>query len=105
MDRPSVERSRESAKSREIIFGLEFLCRYLRTNSYIPISTRGCSEPLEQPADEAFLKLDVTLDIRTTNCFKPKTRNSPLVRVYQAHPEGFEPPTLGSEDRCSNPLS
>ncbi len=22
-----------------------------------------------------------------------------------AHLEGFEPPTLGSEDRCSNPLS
>lgn len=23
----------------------------------------------------------------------------------KARPEGFEPPTLGSEDRCSNPLS
>ncbi len=26
-------------------------------------------------------------------------------RVRKAHLEGFEPPTLGSEDRCSDPLS
>ena len=26
-------------------------------------------------------------------------------RKIKAHPEGLEPTTLGSEDRCSNPLS
>jgi hypothetical protein len=25
--------------------------------------------------------------------------------TYKVHPEGFEPPTLGSEDRCSIQLS
>ena len=28
-----------------------------------------------------------------------------LPQVVMARPEGFEPPTLGSEDRCSGPLS
>jgi hypothetical protein len=58
------------------------------------------------PAYNAHREIIVaTQSLITTNCFKPKTRNPPLVWVYQAHPEGFEPPTLGSEDRCSNPLS
>jgi hypothetical protein len=31
---------------------------------------------------------------------------SPMSRLKTlARPEGFEPPTLGSEDRCSGPLS
>ncbi len=34
------------------------------------------------------------------------THVSPMSRLKTlARPEGFEPPTLGSEDRCSGPLS
>ena len=39
----------------------------------------------------------------STNPTLPKARA--IAMQLLVHPDGFEPPTLCSEDRCSNPLS
>ena len=49
--------------------------------------------------------VDVTVDVKPVIRHSLKTKNLEYTQVYKAHPEGFEPPTLGSEDRCSDPLS